>query len=105
MQIGQFKACVQIHWCEGSLGKSPFSLLHSFASQQSVSSYLFLPSVPIKRAIKIERAAAAHQLQSCHSTRSCSNVMKSNTEASSLVARSESRAERLFQSSAVSEPV
>ncbi|TNN71714.1 hypothetical protein EYF80_018065 [Liparis tanakae] len=31
-------------------------------------------------------AAAAHQLQSCHSTQCCSNLMKSNDEASSLVA-------------------
>jgi len=51
-------------------------------------SYLFLPSVPIEREIKMERAAAAaaHQLQSCHSTQCCSNLMKSNDEASSLVA-------------------
>lgn len=31
-------------------------------------------------------AAAAHQLQSCLSIQSCSNLMKSNDEASSLVA-------------------
>lgn len=67
-------------------GKSPVSLLHSFASQQCVLRYLFLPSVPIKREIKMERAAAAHQPQSCHSTQSCSNLIKSNDEASSLVA-------------------
>ena len=50
--FGQIKMCVQIHWCEGSLGKSPVTLLHSFASQQCVSSYLFLPSVPIERGIR-----------------------------------------------------
>lgn len=87
IQFGQLQTFVQIHWFEGSLGKSPASLLHSFASQQCVLSYLFLPSVPIKREIKIERAAAAaHQLQSCHSTPACSDLMESNAEASSLVA-------------------
>lgn len=35
-------------------------------------------------------AAAAHQLQSCLSTQSCSNLMKSNVEASSLVAGEQS---------------
>lgn len=97
IQFGQFETCVQIHWCEGSLGKSPVSLLHSFASQQCVPSYLFLPSVPIKREIKMERAAAAaHQLPSCHSTQSGSNLMKSNGEASSLVAGAEEQSWESF---------
>lgn len=84
-----FKTCVRIHWGSGSLGKSPVSLLHSFASQQCVLSYLFLPSVPIKREIKMERAAAAaaHQLQSCHSPQSACSLMKRSDEASSLVVR------------------
>lgn len=106
IQFGQFKTCVQIHWCEGSLGKSPVTLLHSFASQQSVSSYLFLPSVPIEREIKMERAAAAaHQLQSCHSTQCCSNLMKSNDEASSLVAAAGEQSWEGFYNPALCESV
>lgn len=53
----------------GSMGKSPVTQLHSFASQQGGLSYLFLPSVPIERQIKMERGAAAeaaaHQLWGC----------------------------------------
>lgn len=56
MQFGPFRSCVQVHWCKYSLGKFPMSLLHSFASQQCVLSYLFLLGVQIERGIKIEGA-------------------------------------------------
>ena len=60
-----------------------------------VLSYLFLPSVQIKRGIKIESTAAL-QLQSYDSALFCSTLMKHYIEASSLVAGAESRAKKGF---------
>lgn len=65
------------------------------------------PASQLQQEIKIERVVAAHQLQSCHTTGSLNNLTKSKSEASSLVAEQQRRAERVFfqSCSTVSEPV